>query len=145
MDSIKINSGVKRVLINDDPNRVITFNPMDITFAEKFYDLLKDFEAKQVDYQKRATEIEAAVETDANGLPANLSDRIGLMREICNYIRGQVDHLFGAGTSQIVFEDALDLDMFTQFFDGITPFVQTARSDKLAEYSRKRHTGRIMK
>jgi hypothetical protein len=144
MDSIKIDSGVKRILVNDDPTRVIQFNPTDITFAERFYNLIGEFERKQNEYQKRAEEIEKQTEVDANGVPQNIGARITLLREVCEYVRGKIDHLFGEGSSEAAFGDVLSLEMFTQFFDGITPFVQSARNNKLAQYNKKL-SGRVMK
>lgn len=137
MDSLTIISGVKNIAINDDPERVISFNPTDIVFAEKFYKLLGEFQEKLKEYQDRSATIEAAAEVDENNLPVNLPDRIALLREVCEYMRGRIDYLFGPDTAQKVFEDALSLDMFEQFFTGITPFIQQARADKLAQYGSK--------
>jgi hypothetical protein len=47
MESLHINTGGIRLCINDDPNRVIEFNPQDLSFAERFYSLLSDFEGKE--------------------------------------------------------------------------------------------------
>jgi hypothetical protein len=134
MDSIRIDTGIKRIAINDDPDRVIVFNPSDILFAEKFYKLVAEFEQKLGEYQQRAAALDDA-ETDSNGLPVNMQARIDILRESCEYVRGRVDYLFGDGTSQKVFGDALSLDVFTQFFDGITPFIQSVRSEKIARYA----------
>jgi hypothetical protein len=137
MDSIKINSGVKRIAINDDPERVITFNPTDIVFAEKFYKVLGEFQAQLKEYENKARAIEGVKEVDADGLPVNLTDRIGVMREVCEYFAKQVDYLFGAGTAQKVTEGAVDIEIYEQFFTGITPFIQKARADKVAQYGSK--------
>lgn len=134
MDSIKIVTGEKRIAINDDENRVIVFNPTDIIFAEKFYKLLGDFQTKLKEYQEKSAGIEAAKETDENGIPVNLSDRIALLREVCEYMGRQIDYLFGPGTAEKVTGGALDIDIFEQFFTGITPFVQQARAEKIKKY-----------
>jgi hypothetical protein len=54
---------------------------------------------------------------------------------VCEFLEDRIDHLFGAGTSRKAFGDAMTLDMFEQFFTGIIPFVQTARSSKVARYA----------
>ena len=41
--SIQIQSAEVRVLVNDDPNRVITFNPEDIAFIDAFFDFSVKF------------------------------------------------------------------------------------------------------
>jgi hypothetical protein len=144
MDSLRIDTGVKRIAINDDPNNVIEFNPSDVTFAERFYGLIKEFEDKLAEFKTRSEAIDANTEVDINEIPVNLQDRLILMREACTFIRVKIDSLFGEGTSQKVFGDTLNLDCFTQFFEGITPFIQTARSEKLAKYNNKL-SGRVMK
>jgi len=136
MDSIQINSGEKRILVNGDPTRVIVFNPSDVVFAEKFYRLIGDFQSKLTEYQARAEEIDAQDDFKDNNL-GNVNARIEFLREVCTYIRESIDNLFGAGTSQIAFEDTLSLDVFEQFFEGITPFIQTARTDKVQKYVKK--------
>jgi hypothetical protein len=134
--NLNISTGV-RLTINDDPTRVIEMNPNDVDFAQRFYDLLSAFEAKQEEYQARADALEAANDEDGYGLPLNLPDRISFAREVCDYMHGQIDALFGAGTAQTVFQGQHDLDAITQFFEGIAPFVQQARADKMKKYQRQ--------
>lgn len=134
MDSIKIDTGEKRIAINDDPNRVIVFNPSDVGFAERFYKIIGEFEQKQIEYQERYAQIEKDGGLDATGLPKNAEALLALTRETCDYFRGRIDYLFGEGTSQTVFGDAMVLNMFEQFFAGITPFIQSVRSRKVAQY-----------
>jgi hypothetical protein len=144
VDSIRIETGVKRIAINDDPNRVIEFNPSDIAFAERFYKLLQNFEVKQAEYEKRAGELDDQT-LDEHGIPSNIGPGLAFLREVCEYLRGEIDHLFGPNTSQQVFGDALTLDMFEQFFVGITPFVQQTRQEKLARYTQSSRSKRVMK
>lgn len=147
MDSIRIDTGIKRIAINDDPDRVIAFNPQDISFAERFYELMRNFEDKQNEYMARAEELDQGTETDTNGLPVNLGDRIAFMRDICEYYHAQIDSLFGDGTALKVFDGALGLDMIKQFFEGITPFIQHARQEKISKYQPKKkgRSAKVMK
>lgn len=145
MESLRIDTGVKRVMINDDPNRVIVFNPSDVAFAERFYRLIGEFQDKQAEYQRRAEELEQNAVVNENGIPSNLAESLALLREACEFLRAKIDDLFGAGTSEKVFGDALSLDAFEQFFEGITPFVQTARSNKMTRYVSQKVSGRVMK
>jgi len=137
MDSLKINSGVKRIMVNDDPNRVIEFDPTDITFAERFYSLIGEFETKLDEFSKQSAILEAATELDSHDIPVNIPDRLELLKEICKFIKDRIDFLFGAGTSEKAFESSLNLDMFTQFFEGVTPFIRTARSEKTKKYMKE--------
>ena len=145
MDTLQINTGEKRIAINGDPERVIVFNPSDVRFAERFYGLIKEFEDKLKEYQPRSEEIEIHQDVDENGVPLNLPDKLALMREVCEYMRSKIDELFGAGTSQKAFGDALVLGVFEQFFVGITPFIQAARTEKISQYTTPRGNKRVMR
>ena len=143
--SVTIDTGVKRVCINGDPARVIAFNPADVVFAEKFYALMTEFQAKQIEYERRAKELDEGAQTlDANGLPANMGDGLAFLREVCDYMCQRIDGLFGAGASQAAFGDAMTLDMFAQFFAGITPFFESAREEKMVRYLNQKNAGRVM-
>jgi hypothetical protein len=132
-------------MINDDPSNVIEFNPSDVIFAEKFESLIRDFEAKMVEYQARSDEIETNNELDEHGIPVNFEKRLSLMREVCEFVREKIDYIFGSGTSQKVFGDALSLNMFEQFFTQITPFIQADRQAKVAKYQKKPQRKQVMK
>jgi hypothetical protein len=147
-DRMVIDTGVKRIMINDGP-AYVEFNPTDVLFAERFYKLLADFKIKIDEYKARADELDRENIGDISGLPSNLPEGLAMMHEICDYMRGQIDYLFGAGTSQKAFGDVYNLSVFDQFFRGLGPFIQTARADKIAQYvrpvvvGRKRH--KVMK
>jgi hypothetical protein len=136
MDSIRIDTGIKRIAINDDPSRVIEFDPTDVSFAEKFYQALGELETKQAEYEARAEELDAhPEELDARGLPANVGEKLAFMREVCEFMYQKIDFLFGAGASATIFGGAMNLDAIHQFFTGIMPFIQKSRAEKVAKYS----------
>lgn len=136
MDSIRIDNGIKRIAINDDPERVISFNPSDVTFAEKFYQMIGDFEKKQAEFEQRAKELDASAnELDEHGIPENVGEKLAFTREVCAYMHAKIDYLFGEGTSKVVFEGVMSLEAIGQFFDGIVPFIQKSRADKVAKYT----------
>ncbi|MBK8467730.1 MAG: hypothetical protein IPL32_18100 [Chloracidobacterium sp.] len=132
--SIVINTGEKRVMINDDPTRVIVFNPTDVLFAERFYTLLGELKEKLTEFNLQGQELGRS-EKDSDGMPVNMAAQIQLQIETCNYMREKVDQLFGDGTSQTAFGDVRNLEVFRQFFDGILPFFETTRVEKVASYT----------
>jgi hypothetical protein len=141
-DSLVIDTGEKRIAINNDPERVIVFNPYDVIFAEKFYRLIDELQKQLTEYKTKSDVLSKNKATDENQIPANMQERLVLMRESCIYLREQIDMLFGAGTSQKVFGDALVLRIdadkpgpFEQFFTGIMPFIQVARAEKVTKYT----------
>lgn len=135
MEELRIDTGGVKLKVNGDPTRVIAFNPTDISFAERFYSLLSEFEEKEKEYQQKVEALQKNTETDNLGIPKNFGPALVLLRETCGFLREKIDDVFGAGTSQAAFGDANTLDMFEQFFTGITPFVQKAREKQVSKYT----------
>ena len=125
MDSLRIDSGIKELSINDDPDRIIRFNPNDVLFREKFQALSNDFQKELSSFQDKMDAL-----TDNN-------KKLELEKEACLYIREKIDYLFGEGTSQIVFQDEMDVDLFWQFFDGLAPYIKTAIDQRVKKYTPK--------
>lgn len=137
MESLKIDAGVVTLLINDDPDRKISFNPEDVIFVEKFYNLMKTFAEKEGEYTSKAKQLDIDAAKDKHGLPANTPEMLQFMKDVCNFLREQIDSVFGEGTSQTVFGDYQKLNMFEQFFRGITPYVQAKREEKVKKYVKR--------
>jgi hypothetical protein len=95
MDSIKIETGEKRIAIEDengkpDPDRVIVFNPSDVLFAERFegmkrkaLDKVREFEAQAIALEK------ASADTTDETINAENDKKVNVLRrELCTYMRG---------------------------------------------------------
>lgn len=132
--SIQIKTSTVRLLVNDDPNRVLEFNPEDIAFIDAFYGLIQEFDAKINEFKQRELVIRKNKAVDKFGIPVSTGEEIKLTKDLCTYLRKKIDALFGAGTSDTAFGKTNTPDMFVQFFDGITPFIQTAREKKVGKY-----------
>lgn len=132
MDSIKITTGEKHIVIERDGVSVgeIRFNPTDVLFAERFYHAMNETQSKVTQY---GSKIEA-LPRDDKGLPVDMGEGLKLLHETCDEIKVMIDSVFGPGTSQLVFGDTLNLDMFPQFFDGFAPFFKSARAEKIQPY-----------
>ena len=52
-------------------------------------------------------------------------------------MRDAIDNIFGAGTSQTVFGDAMSPEAIASFFEGITPYFQKASSDRIQKYTNR--------
>jgi hypothetical protein len=145
MPNLRIDSGAVELTINDGPE-VLIFNPSDINFAKGFYNLLKTFNSKQKEYEERARVIDANTTLDADGLPANIADGMALIDDICNFTFEQIDLLFGKGASKKVFGELRTINMFEQFFQGITPYLRSARAPMIEKYVKhsKRKAGAVM-
>ena len=135
MSNLNINNGDIRLTVNNDRNRVISFNPNDLGFVNNLYDLLSDLESKEKEYKKREAEIDKNTKRDCRGIPENLKEKLALLQETCSYMREQIDKVFGEGTSRKAFGNTNALDMFEQFFNGITPYIKKVRTPKIDKYT----------
>jgi len=142
MDTLRIDSGTVSLTINDDPNRVISFDPTDVVFIEHLYQLMKEFEEQAKQYEQKALLLDEGVAVDDNNIPTNLAERIALTKEVCQFVRLKIDEVFGKGTAQTVFGDSYTLLSLGQFFDGLTPYIQKARQKQVAKYSPSGTRGR---
>jgi len=124
MESISIDDGTTRLAVNDDPNRVFSFNPLDTNFTDKFYAAAGELQVKLSEYTKRGREL-GITSTDPD--EAKLPEQSALIHELCTYMRSQIDQIFGPGTSQVVFEDTNNPLMFVQFFNQVTEKLSKVR------------------
>jgi len=146
MESIRIDSTKKQVVINDDPERMIEFDPFDVAFRERFFRLHLDIIIKYKEYSKKFDRIEKYLfeldqdDSDQDILSLNLSEM-----EICSIALNGIDKLFGDGTSKKVFGDEINVNLIQQFFDGISRYFNDASSEKMTKYINKKMAGRVMK
>ena len=144
MENLNINTGEIKLMINEDPERVIEFNPDDIGFINEFYNLISEFDKKEKEYIERTEEAAKNTEVDQYGIPKNTGDTLKILKDFCEYMRTQIDCIFGEGTSDTAFGTTNTIDMFAQFFEGITPYVEKKRREKISQYT-NREQRRAMK
>jgi hypothetical protein len=146
-NTIQIKTGIVDLSIVRDGSDVgtLSFNPTDTLFAERFYALLGDLQKSLEDYKERGVKLSEKGD-DENGIPVNVEAQIALQIELCNYLREKTDKIFGDGSSEKLFGEVRNLEVYQQFFDGILPFFQQARAEKVAKYtteaSAKRNRGK---
>lgn len=133
MESIRIDSGL-RIAINDDPARVITFDPNDLVFIEKFYRLYGELLRMRDEYQERALQITQDMEKDENGIPTDTEPMFALANETFEKLREQIDNVFGEDTSQTAFGDRSNWNAFVQFFEGVIQYIAPEREAAMADY-----------
>lgn len=135
MDNLKI-GGVVRLAINDDPERVIEFAPDDALFAEKFYALYDTLKLKLAEYEERGNKLKESEAVDEFGVPEYAPEATSLLRESCDFVRGEIDKLFGDGTSKKAFGEYRSFDMIEQFFEGFLPYFEKARKKKTNKHTK---------
>lgn len=125
MDSLKISTGRVRLQIVDEAGNqrgIFSFNPSDIESAKHVIEIQKDFEMKNAEFQKRIN----AAET--------MEEKITILDELVTYFEKVIDDCFGEGSSQVLFGNDKSVDMFYDFFDGITPYYEKASKERMAKY-----------
>lgn len=135
VQSMHIDAGDIRLAINGDPNRIITLNPQDVIFIEKLYSLEGKLRVEMDEYQRRAAVLESDTALDGNGRPKNIPERIALMVEIGERFRAEIDDLFGAGTSAVVFGSRVVPNQVVQFLEQVQEYIRPARAEKIAQYT----------
>lgn len=136
--ALNITTGVS-IPVNRDGKEVgvLHFNPNDVAFSEKVYDLIGELDTADREYHQKAIALEADTALDDYGLPKNQRERLALLRNICETMHAKINEVFGDGTSELVFGGALDLDAIWQFFDGIAPEMGEAQQERIKKYTQR--------
>lgn len=148
MEKLRIDSGVKRIEVNDN-GEYIAINLSDNSFFERFKNLIKWFEDKNKELN--AEEDKADETASAKNEKPNLDeifDRAKKYKDLCDSTCVQIDKLFGEGCVRKVFPDveSPSLDLLDDFFEAITPLLQkfaNERREKIQlRYNRRRKGSR---
>jgi hypothetical protein len=157
MDSLHIDTGEKRIQIDDDPGRMIVFNPSDVLWVDRFRGMKRDVLAKLDEFSKKSGELQVIIRFEAKkkAPDQNLIDETenrgsALYREACIYMRGLIDNIFGKDASQTAFGDLMSGTAIVSFLEGITPYIEIVRAAKVAAYvphpqAKKRKSKAVMK
>ncbi len=90
---------------------------------EKFYKMCGDVSARLEAMQSQSP-------------PEDIESQFAAVEEINAFMRERIDYAFGEGASQIAFGDVVsyDFDIYSQFIDGVKPFIEPVRAAKVAAY-----------
>ncbi len=133
-DSIRINTGAKKIEVNDDGDCIV-LNFADQSLPTRYFALLEVIEAKRADYQQRAKIIDEDQSLDDK---ARFKAAAALNLEIHNYMREQVDNLFEADTCRKVFGDIVpSIDLYADFFEQLSPYFEKYAAERKAKLKQK--------
>lgn len=128
MQSIRFDDGYKEFMINDDPNRVIRFNPADYGILERF-----DIASKEM-IQELET-IGSDFDLNPDGTPrvpeSEIEEAAKLLAKTRKVICDKVDYIFGSPVSEIVFGSQSPLSsvkgipLFERFINAARPFIES--------------------
>ena len=135
MQNLNFDDGYKEYSINNDPNRVIRFNPADFGIIERINKAYEEIDKATIDTD---------IELKANGEPMKLIGQAAeVVKAMNDTIRKQIDYIFNSPVSDIVFGNQSPLGMvkgvplYERFLSTLIPVIQKeVEAEMLA--SRKR-------
>ena len=131
MESLRLKTKRVEVMIDDDPERVITFNPEDVHLRGRIYDLGKVVKRKEIEMKQRIAEIEKFDGEDELGLPLKDVAAKDLMIELADFFLTEIDTAFGEGTSKKVFADGFDFESMVLFLEFTTSKFEAVGAKKI--------------
>lgn len=78
MNNITINDCSIRLTVNNDSDRVIEFDPEDLSFVQGLYDLIIDFEKKEKEFKAKDKALSVNKDVDKYGVPCNMGKKVAL-------------------------------------------------------------------
>lgn len=136
MQNLNFDDGYKEFSINNDPNRVIRFNPADFGIIERI-----DIAYEEIE---KAAKIDVDMELKPDGTPRDdLGKAAEIVKEISDTIKNQIDYIFNSPVSDTVFGNQSPLGLvkgvplYERFLEVAIPVIQK-EVRKEAEASQKR-------
>lgn len=144
MASIRVNTGVKRIEVNDNGD-YITLSLNDNAFIDRFFALRENSQKIADEYTERQREIEKKYQGSQQE-EAYTREVLALYSEAGQSMMSEVDGLFGEGTCKKVFGDiAPSLELYYDFFEQLTPYLKEfakEKAERMSKYSANR-TGNV--
>lgn len=147
MDSLRVDSGIKNIEVNDKGD-YISIPISDASFFERFGDMMKNFEHKQAEIEQQGKELSEKHKDKAEDDTDMIVDTISLYSQLCKDVCTELDNLFGEGCCRKVFVgiETPSVELIGDFFEQITPLLQKyaqERSQKIdLMYNRNRKGAR---
>lgn len=146
MQNLIIDDGLKSFTINNDPTKVIKFNPTDFGIIERINSAYKTIEkvynnAEEIDLNNDGSNVEQ-LESAANAVS-----------KVSSTIKEQIDFIFDSPVSDIVFGNQSPISMvkgvpfYERFLNAIIPEIKRAtRAEQLASQKRiNKYTSQVKK
>lgn len=135
MAGIRVNTGVKRIEVNDNGD-YITINLNDNDFMDRFFAAYENIQkmgdestAKEAEIREKHKDNEAGTEL--------MKDIFALYSEVGRKMKDEVENLFGAGTCKKVFGDITPtFDLYIDFFEQLTPYLREFAAEKTQRMSK---------
>lgn len=146
MQNICFDDGFKEFTLNNDPNKVIRFNPSDFSILERF-------NAAQKKIDEAYKNINEYIKINNDGSPGDeLEETAEAISKVNELVREQVDYIFDSNVSSAVFGNQSPLSMvkgvpfFERFISAAQPFIereivaeQKASQKRIEKYTKVYH------
>lgn len=144
MDKISVSTGLKRIQVNDNGD-FITFDARDQGFADRFGELLKSFNQKKDEYDKKVKEIKSMPSETKEQQAAIVLAALEFNSDLCAWMAEQVNAVFHDDVKAKVFGDITPTgEAWAEFLYQLVPIVYKAKieqSEKVRQYTDKYKKG----
>jgi hypothetical protein len=131
MQNLNFDDGFKEFTINNDPSKVIRFNPADFGIIERI----------STAYQKiqTSTEVKEDIELNPDGSPMELVGKVAeVVKGIADTVKAQIDYIFNSPVSEVVFGNQSPLGMvkgvpmYERFLNAVVPLIKKEVESEMA-------------
>ena len=140
MQGLRFDDGFREFMINDDPSRVIRFNPAD-------YGILERFNTARKQILSETEKIQEDIDINPDGTPNVAEDELEEAAQMLGQVRklicDQVDYIFGSSVSESAFgtqsplSSVKGLPLFEKFIKAAQPFIEKeVKAEQLASQKR---------
>jgi len=127
--NITFDDGIQTVMLNNDPDRIIKWNPSDMEFIDRFMAFQSYVDQ---DLTPKITQIYETI-SQGNGMTAY---KQGAITELGQIFNNELDKAFGYKVSEKAFMGASPLSstkngnlIFMNFLDALTPLIEQSTKD----------------
>ena len=157
MHNISFSDGMEEIMINNDPERVIRWNPTDSNFNTRFFkfqDYVKDLHNELMTLTKNIEAIASEESEDSEMAESKARDTMAQITQLGVELSEMLDMTFNAPVSKIAFRGANPLSptrdgsfIFDNFLRAIAPIVTESveEASKAAEARVKKYTEPVKK
>lgn len=143
MDSLRINSNIKTIEVND-AGECISIPIGDTTFFERFGNIIKYFEQKKEEMDRQEKELSEKYEGKPEDDIERVMDAVRYYSALCREVCDELDKLFGEGCCRKVFVgiEAPGVELIVDFFEQITPLLQKYFNERNQQINAKYNQAR---
>ena len=140
IQNISFDDGFREISIQNDPNRIIRWNPNDLNFVDRF---LRFTQFAEGDFKERVNKIGGDIGNDAEAILEKYA--LGTFEALGSEFNAELDKAFGADISSAAFQGANPISpatnghlLFDNFLNALTPIID--ESIKSFDASREVYT-----